>query len=201
MQLDDLIPKQINGKQTDIEESHDFETEQQAQDFYELAKSRLLDISNWHSISKIEASAFCLIDQQNNPVDRLPMVDDFIRIDVPGLGNQAGQGFDWVRIEHLEEYIEEDQQEAIFIMRARPCKAPSTAEDETTHFFKSEATSNFVIRKKNLQVSGEVHGRNELANTESSHLIDKARNLAVATGSFLGFSFVQWNLLVKGIMS
>ncbi|PWS29276.1 hypothetical protein DHW03_05515 [Pedobacter yonginense] len=199
MNVKALLPEQKVGKQSDIEESRTFPTNEEAQQCFDLAKARLLDVSNWHVISKIEASAFCLVDATNSKVQRGPQIGDFIRIDVPGPGTKAGKGFDWVKIEHMENH--QENADHIFTMRARPDTAPATNAHETTHFFKSEATSNFIVRKHGLTVSAEVHGRNELPNTEADHLIDKARNLAVATGSFLGFSVVQWNLLVKGILS
>ena len=85
-------------------------------------------------------------------------------------------------------------------MRVRPASNPKKNESVVAHFLKSEATSSFTIRRYGNVVTASVHGRNEVSNTETDNLFDKARNTMVALGAFIGLSKVQWRRLVKGLL-
>jgi hypothetical protein len=68
------------------------------------------------------------------------------------------------------------------------------------HFFSDEATSNFIVQRRGLEVIAAVLGRNEKPNTGAEKIIDKARNTAVATGAVTAFSKLQWKSLVNGLL-
>jgi hypothetical protein len=49
-------------------------------------------------------------------------------------------------------------------------------------------------------VTAEVHGRNEVPNTETDKTVDKVRNAVVGLGAITAFSAPQWKSLVKGLL-
>ena len=68
------------------------------------------------------------------------------------------------------------------------------------HFLSDDATSTFIISRKNNTITASVHGRNEKPNTEAAGLLDKIRNAIVGTTAVAGISKIQWKLLVKGLL-
>ena len=73
-------------------------------------------------------------------------------------------------------------------------------QEDTAHFFKDAATSTFQVKRIANEVYAEVHGRNEVANTEANATTDKIRNTVVGWSAKLGLSFPQWKSLVTGIV-
>ncbi|ARS40391.1 hypothetical protein CA265_12285 [Sphingobacteriaceae bacterium GW460-11-11-14-LB5] len=201
MKKDDLIPTQQIGQQSDAEEEKIFPSPMEAIAAYQKAVDRLLDINEWHHISTIEASRFKLIDSFGNELDRAAREKDYIRIDIPGLGTSVGIGYDWVCIEHMEQYTDANLDIDFTLFVARPSRVPGLEENKTAHFFSDRATSTFIVFRSGNVLSAEVHGRNEVPNTEGLGLLDQARNLVVNGGSAIGLSFTQWHLLVSGILS
>ena len=49
------------------------------------------------------SARFTVTDEYGNEVARFAEVNDHIRIDIPGLGNSAGDGFDWVQVKSIGE--------------------------------------------------------------------------------------------------
>jgi hypothetical protein len=201
MEKESLIPTQQIGQQTDAEEEKIFSSPAEAKAAYEQAVVRLLDINNWHTISTIEASNFVLYDWSGVPLDRPVEENDYVRIDIPGPGTKVGKGYDWVCIEYLEKFSDVDSDTDFTLFVARPSSVPGEIGEKIAHFFTDSATSTFIVYRRGNLLSAEVHGRNEVPNTHDQPLLDKARNLLVNGGSAVGMSFVQWHLLVSGVLS
>lgn len=191
------VPQQHQGGKLDTAAQSGFTDEAAAAAFYLTAKKRLLDVNHWAELCKVPLSSFSLTDQQGNPVRRLAETGDYIKIDIPGPGPAAGQGFDWVRIELIEE--QDHDQEKVITLRARPAADPSAGTAETAHFFTAAATSSFQVKLKGLTVAAEEHGRNEVPNTSTDSVPDNIRNTLVGWSAKLGLSFPQWKSLVSGI--
>lgn len=196
---DDKIPGQHTGAQSDIIEEWTLPTDMDATSIYNTAKQRLLDINNWNTISEGISADFILTDPQGVISQRAPEKDDYIRIDIPGPGSSAGDGYDWVQIETIEE-SKSSSGTISFLLRVRPAADPRKKEG-TAHFFTQSATSSFMVRRSGTTVSAEVHGRNEEANTGNDKLTDKIRNMIIGTGAKAGLSIIQWKKLVKGILN
>ena len=195
-----LVPAQQKGEQSDTSYCVKIKSLPKAQGFYQLAKNRLLHVSDWDKLCGLVTATFTLMDNNGNTLDRHAMKGDFIRIDIPGPGTTAGHGFDWVRIEAIESTNTPPYKEEV-AMRVRPAKYPKGNNVTTAHFFSNDATSTFsVIRKGNL-IKASVNGRNELVNIKQSNIWDKIRNMFTAIGAMLGLSKSQWKKLVKGILS
>lgn len=191
------IPEQRKGSKIDAVESRTFGTISEAATFFAIACKRLLSINKWGDLSGL--SDFQLFDEHGVSVHREGAQGDYIRIDIPGPGPTAGDGFDWVRIEEIVQV--NNGEEELLSIRVRPSAKPLAEEDSPAHFLQADATSTFIVRREQRVVSAEEHGRNEQANTDTESLLDDGRNLLVGGAAKLGLSYPQWKLLVKGIMA
>lgn len=201
MDNSEYIPTQKEGQHTDTVTEQVLDDLQTAQYYFEIAKHRLLDVNNWHRISQIEASVFILINENGEKLNSLAKVGDYFKIDIPGPGSRTGDGYDWVKIEFIEEIKNEGLDKEALIMKVRPTKNPKKRGDDTAHFLKDKATSTFIIAREGNKLTAEVHGRNEVPNVDASPLIDKLRNAVIGLGAMLGISVLQWKILTKGIVS
>lgn len=197
----DSTPEQKEGIQKQFSETVELDSVETARQFFQVARERLLDVNKWQQLCGGVGSTFRLRNAHGEPVGyRLPEVGDYMQIDIPGPGPQAGSGHDWVRIEAMEENKSATADE-MTLMRVRPAPSPLNDQGDVAHFLDDKATSTFVVFRLGSHITAEVFGANETANTESQGLIDKVRNVATAVFSWLGFSDVQWNSLVKGIVA
>jgi hypothetical protein len=191
---EELIPENKAGSQTNTESTAEFANEQEARKFFEVAKRRLLAVNHWQELAGAATAAFQLTDEYGNDVDRSPEKNDHFKIDVPGPGSVSGEGHDWVKVEDV---VQTEDTVAIMV---RPATNPRKDRESIAHFFKAEATSSFMVKKKGSTVIAGVYGRNEQPNTEVDNLVDKIRNTAMAAGAISGFSKLQWKQLVEGMV-
>ncbi|MBC7390397.1 MAG: hypothetical protein H7329_14365 [Opitutaceae bacterium] len=199
-QIEELIEKNTKGKLKDFKFSYTAETREEAIKVFEIACQRLIEIHNWDKFAEKISAKFVLTNKSGFEVLREPKEGDFIRIDIPGPGTKAGDGYDWVQIETILFSDPYEMEEKLFGFKVRPSSNPENSESGTAHFLSDQATSSFIISLKGKTVYSEIHGRNESPNTGASHLIDKVRNLGVAAGAILGVANIQWNLLAKGLL-
>ncbi|RAJ35576.1 hypothetical protein [Pedobacter cryoconitis] len=192
------IPKQQEGGQLDTTAKTEFSSMEEAKAFYQIAKSRLLNVSCWAEICKVPLSTFTLTDANGHEVIREAEEGDYLKINIPGPATHTGDGFDWVHIEKIEE--ETAIQASVITIQARPAPNPTQQNPETAHFFSQQATSTFQVKQSGNTVSAEEHGRNEVPNTDTSNLTDNIRNILVGWTAKIGLSYPQWKSLVKGIV-
>jgi hypothetical protein len=192
-----LIPKQEVGSEMDVVAQQSFESTTEAVLFYDLAKKRLVNINHWTNLCGTEATTFQLLNALGTAKAELGD-GNLIKIDIPGPGTKTGGGYDWVRIEKIEEGKTLNEQ--YFGFRVRPCANPAQPDAGIAHFFKDTATSTFLVRLAQNTVYAEMHGRNELPNTMDTSFFDGLRNMTVGYSAKIGLSFPQWKLLVNGIV-
>jgi hypothetical protein len=198
--MERLIPDQQAGAKTDSEHSVESKSLEEAKKYFQLAKQRLQDVNRWHEMAGSLTANFRLIDENGREVDRPAKTGDYFKISIPAPGPGAGDGYDWVRIELMDDQAGATEQHEAFGIRVRPAESPQNAEHAVAHFFKQDATSTFIVERNGTTVKAAVHGRNELPNTSADKPLDKARNAMVALGAMLGLSNPQWKSLVKGIL-
>lgn len=196
---DERIPEHHAGVQTNTESSTELDNTDQAIQLYHTARSRLLNVNQWHELAGSASAQFQLMNAQGNAVQRTAQKGDYFRIDIPGPGNQSGEGDDWVQIESIEEGNKNG--EDFTAITVRPSSPPVNDSENVAHFFSEESTSTFMVRRADKKVIAGVYGRNEKPNTETNNIIDKIRNLVIASGAISGFSKVQWKSLVKGMVT
>lgn len=192
------IPEQKLGAQSNTEAVQTFNSEAEAQSFFEKVKERLKTVNNWHKYAGSLTADFALCDSTGNEVDRLVEKGDHFKIDIPGPGPATGDGYDWVQVESIDE-VKTPEAESLSIV-VRPATNPTNADPDVAHFFSEEATSCFMVSRQGNEVKAAVYGRNEQPNTHTEKAMDKIRNSAVAGGAVSGFSKLQWKSLVTGLI-
>ena len=195
---DPIIPEQNTGAQSNTAETATFDSPAQAKAFYEEVKQRLLHVNGWQGWAGAATAQFQLTDAGGIEVDRAVQQGDHFKIDIPGPGPVTGDGYDWVRVETIEEQDTPEMEEVA--VQVRPATNPNNDMPDVAHFFSEEASSCFIVRREGNSVTAAVHGRNEKPNTHAEKLVDKARNAAVATGAVTAFSKLQWKSLVTGLL-
>jgi hypothetical protein len=194
------VPEQEEGQQVDIVESKTADTTAAAKELYAACKKRLFDINRWADISGTGSATFTIMDKTGNPKQGLPGTGDHFRIDIPGPGSSAGDGYDWVQVELVEDHADEQDDHEWTVMKVRPASNPNSPKEEVAHFLDEKATSSFIVRRNGYTVSTEVHGRNEKPNT-TGNIPDKIRNTLVGSAAALGISAIQWKKLASGLLN
>lgn len=196
-----IVPEQKTGAKTDVVSTEEFPSIDEARAFFQQCKQRLLNINGWSKLGGKASADFKLADKDGNEVQRsVAERGDHFKIDIPGPGTITGEGYDWVKIEDIEDSTDGTEDQEVVALRVRPTGNPNNDKTDVAHFFTDEATSSFIVQRKGNVVSAEVHGRNEKPNTAADAVIDKTRNTMVAAGAMAGFSEVQWKSLVNGLL-
>lgn len=197
----EYIPRQEEGTQKDFKAETHFETTEDAEEGFLVAKDRLLHVNNWHHIAEGVSGHFKIKDGHNREVDRAARKGDLIEISIPaGPDHTSGTGNDWVRVEELAYEDFPDQNREFVVMTLRPVSDPHKTENTTSHFFDDKATSSFVVERINNKLIANYHGRNEKPNTDGDGIVDTMRNAIVALGAIVGFSEIQWKGLLQGFI-
>ena len=195
-----VIPTQQAGASKDIEHTEVALDENDAQKLFMIARNRLMNVNEWHHYAEGMSATFHLTDAAGNEVDRTVEKDDYFKISIPAPGPAESRGYDWVRIEAIEDVSDPNGPRECFAIRVRPAPDPTQRVENVSHFFKDEATSSFVVERDGSTVKAGVFGRNEVPNTETDNLVDKVRNAIVGATAIVGLANIQWKNLVKGIV-
>ena len=192
------IPGQQKGDEITAETSRELAGLSEATGFFEMVKSRLLRVNDWHELAGEALAKFTLADQDGHPLRGAAREGLLICIDIPGPGNSEAGGYDWVRIEEIKEVDSGEVQS--LAMRVRPVAAPLSGEKEPSHFYDRASTSTFSVTREHTRVTAAVYDRNVEPNTEADSLIDKVRNAVVGFFAEKAFSKLQWQSLTDGLM-
>jgi hypothetical protein len=197
--LQEVVPPQKTGKSTVTKSHITCQSNYLAHEYYGAASQRLLDVNKWHEYAGKGTAVFQLTDNQGHAVNRTAQKGDYFRIDIPGPGNPAGDGEDWVEVQETGEKKKGKRQLCYLTVRAadNPLKPPT----ETAHFFDQTATSTFMIYRENFTIVAAVYGRNEHANLQSRNFFTRIRNWLIYIGAQLGFSKLQWKSLTRGLLN
>jgi hypothetical protein len=168
-----LIPVNQKGKPGDLEYSIVFLSREEAAVCFKRAANRLRNPTRWHSLAGWASANFLLTDAGGALLSRLALEGDYLRIDIPGPGSNAGHGYDWVKVENIDDNISVRGEWEWIAMKVSPCPEPGKGGQDVAHFFRQEASSTFVLEKVGAKVTARYHGRNEEA---------------------------QWSALIKGLL-
>ncbi|WP_439555584.1 hypothetical protein [Dyadobacter sp.] len=194
----DAVPENRSGDEVNTETVKACTNAAEAAALYHTARGRLLDVNNWHRISGEHLAHFMLADTAGNPVAGPVEQGSMIRIDIPGPGTQEGDGYDWVVVEEIEEKTSEHVESVA--VRVRPASDPTSAAEETAHFYAPKATSTFTVSRNHLTISAGVYDRNLAPNQEADGLFDKIRNAIVGFMGEKALSAVQWKAFTDGLL-
>lgn len=200
MNPDNPIPEQREGNRSDVEQHLEASTPRQAHSMFVEAARRLLNINNWKDISGPLSASFQLTDEHGSPLNSVAKPGDYIKIDIPGPGTATGRGYDWVRIESIDDKPNPAGDHELLVIQVRPVPSPINDERDVAHFFDNNATSTFMVERNGLRVTASEHGRNEIPNKDVERTTDKLRNTMVANAATSGLSSLQWNWLVQGVV-
>jgi hypothetical protein len=196
---DPIVPKQEEGASSDTTASKTLSNIDEAKSFFKTVCKRLNNVNDWKKYSGSFTADFHLCDEKGNDVSRTMQLHDHFRIDGPGPGPVAGEGYDWVQVEAIEE--NESEEGSYFSVRVRPVSNPLNEKEDIAHFFTDDSTSSFIIRRKGNTVYAEVHGRNEQPNIAAENLFDKARNAVAGAVAAAFYSKFEWRNLVNGLVN
>jgi hypothetical protein len=193
-----IAPAQRKGEKIDTESSLEFDTPEEAQSFFEVAKKRLLNVNRWHELAGKFLARFHLTNANGRQVNRELHEGDYLKIDIPGPGSKSGEGYDWVQVEKIDE-ISIPEVQSIGI-RVRPAPNPQNKTDAVSHFYSDQSTSNFIITREGNNITAAVYDRNISTNEKANNLPDKARNKIIGGGAMAMFSKLQWKQLADGLL-
>lgn len=193
------VPPNENGASSDTSHEVTLTDVAAAEVFFQTVRQRLLDVNRWHELAGKGSAEFQLVDAGGKPAHRAVRVGDFFKIDIPGPGTVAGEGYDWVRVEAIDQTKSDDGE--MMAIRVRPANDPNRGAADIAHFFSDEATSTFSVIRLNKTIKAVVQGRNEKPNTQTGNVVDKVRNTVIAAGAMMGLNKPQWRSLVKGLLS
>jgi hypothetical protein len=199
--LDSLIPENVTGKPSDLSFSVTSASIEEAHGCFRRAFKRLLNPPLWHELSGWGTASLELIGANSGKEKRLAKEGDYFRLDIPGPGSKAGQGYDWVTVKDITSFSDPGGLVEWAFLKVHPCANPLAANGGTAHFFKSEASSSFALERDGNVVKASYHGRNEVPNTDTKSKIDNLRNTLAAGTAMLGFSEFQWTSLLRGFLS
>lgn len=193
-----VIPNQHTGKIIDTVETVELTDPAAAKVFFGTVKQRLLNVNNWENIAGAGSANFQLVDATGQEVTRPVQKGDYFKIDVPGPGPVAGDGFDWVQVEEVAE-VSEGETESVGI-RVRPTTSPLNDKEDVAHFYSPESTSSFTATREGAVITVGIYDRNTKPNQTAENLVDKVRDVAMGAGAVTAFSKVQWTSLAKGLL-
>ena len=194
-----MVPANHTGKSVDLEYEITENSREEAIDTFKRAVKRLLNPHIWHELAGSVSAKFELRGLHEPAGSRLAQLNDYIRIDIPGPGSSAGDGYDWVQVVDISENADLSADQS-FGMTTQASINPNRPEEGIAHFFGKLASSTFIVKRYGNTVIVTYHGRNEKPNTKKVNLQDKVRNTMVATGAAAGISELQWNALIKGLL-
>lgn len=196
------VPEQTEGAQKDFRDSVILQTKSEACAFYVESKNRLLDVNNWDNLCGAASATFKLTSNEGRAAASRPQPGFHFKIDIPGPGASAGDGYDWVRVEEIVEHGNNETDTEYTLIRVRPATDPTNDNKDIAHFFSDKATSNFLVLREGNEVTAAVLGRNEVENTEhNENLLDKVRNYIIGATAKIGMADPQWKSLVSGILN
>lgn len=184
-----LVPEQREGRSIDVEESVALNSQEEATALFEIVAARLLDVNKWSEIAGTISADFKLVDSSRIEMEGAAKEGDLIRIDIPGPGPKAGDGYDWVEIEKID--VVDSGADRSVSMRVRPTIA---------HFYSPESTSTFTVTLQDKTVTAGIYDRNTKPNTSADNLQDKLRDSAVGAAAVTAFSKLQWKNLAVGLL-
>lgn len=195
-----IIPPQREGGKKDFEHKVTAMDLDDARKLFVIARNRLLNVNHWHDVAGFSAK-FHLTDQQGNDVERTAEDGDHFRIALPAPGPNEGDGEDWVMIEQIEDKSDSQGPYESIAFRVRPAQNPKKGGENVAHFFSEEATSTFLVERREKEVLAAVYGRNEKPNTKTTNVVDKVRNAIVGVTAIAGLSNIQWKNLIHGLIA
>ncbi|MCL6257570.1 hypothetical protein M3O96_00615 [Aquiflexum sp. TKW24L] len=171
---------------------NEFENEAIAEREFERSKKKLFSVNEWSNMPGITSSFQLYKSKGEIKFTNDPEEGDFIMITLPGKLPE-----NWVKIIEIKDSTD------IAEFTVSPSPQPKRTklnrneeEDETEHFFTSDATSTFMIKREGLVIYAYEIGKDEAINNQGEEAAGrKWINTLIAAGGWLGFQKIQWEKL------
>ncbi|MCY0976909.1 hypothetical protein PGH12_07050 [Chryseobacterium wangxinyae] len=196
--IDHLLPKHDSGSSSDAAATKPCLSQGIAEDLYRKLADQLLNISHWNINAGKLPTKFDLVDSNGKGGHFHAAENLFVKIKMPAPKNKTGNGYDWVVIEKVENYHEENIE--YIHLQMRPCPCLDNKGGGIAHFYEQNATNSFILIRSGSDIQLSVHGRNESPNTSNVRLWDMLRNIFVAGGGIFGGSKLQWEDFVNSMI-
>lgn len=194
------VPEQKKGAFHDTESQKNFIVSELAAQQFGILKERFFSINHWKDYCGDLSSEFELYNSQGFPIDRVPEIGDFVRIDIPGPGDPEAKGYDWVEVVMVDNRCYNDELER-YLISCRPSEPPGRNRNgNVAHFYSRESSSTFIISRGEDYIKVGVYGRNEIANLSDKGIFAKIRNFLVSLGGFSRLTKIQWKSLTDGLL-
>jgi len=195
------IEEKGKGKNNELSFSLEVDSVSHAKSIFFEARERLLHPDQWHALAGWASASFELMNRAGHKCDQPAHVHDYLRIRIPGPRSSAGDGYDWVMIEQLNDQHDMGTGIESIEMKLRPSANPADNTSRVAHFFKDSSTSTFLITRNGTKLSSFYFGRQEQINNRDADLKDKVRNTVIGLAAFAGVSEMQWHALIKGFLT
>ncbi len=203
LKLDNMIhpniPPQLKGDFHDTVSMLCTDSIEKAIKYFEQLEARLKSVNEWHTYSDKVKAKFSIYDPiKKQPTNSLEK-GNMIKIDVPGIGNPSGSGYDWTKIIDIQ-IGQATKEYPFFLLTIRPCPMPDNSDETVAHFYSEDSTNTFIVRRVSTCIYAEVHGRNEIENTLEVPILDTVRNKAIAVGGKIGVGSLNWLGFTKALL-
>src|SRR4051812_44528668 len=115
-----IVPQHHEGGKKDIEHKITAVDENDARKLFFIARNRLMDVNRWDEVAGALSAKFILTDNKGNEVHRTAEVNDHFKISLPAPGPTESNGFDWVKIEAIEDKSDSTGPSESVAIRVRP---------------------------------------------------------------------------------
>jgi len=195
-----LIPHNIKGIKNDLFETVYMPTTEQAKAIFTQACHYMSNPFEWHELTDLPAK---FLPASDNELEYFYPVTEgnYFRIEICGSGNFKGSGYDWIKVETVEDKRKPEDARESFGMTLRACSNPFRGSLAKARFFKSLATSSFLVQRNGKLITASYHGRNEVSNSQAVNILDNMRNAFVAIGAEAGMSDAVWSRLLKAFLA
>jgi hypothetical protein len=169
-----------------------FPSEAIAEREFERAKQKLFSVNEWSNMPGITSSFQLYKSSGEIRFTNNPEKGDYILISLPGKLPE-----NWVKITEIKDST--DTAEFTVSPSPQPKRTKlnrKEEEDETEHFFTSDASSTFLIKRDGKMIYAYEIGKDEEINNQGEEAAGrKWINTLIAAGGWLGFQKLQWEKL------
>src|SRR5881275_700913 len=123
------LPENKEGSEKNIETVVEATNIEEAKRLFQEAKKRLLNVNKWHDICGELSAEFELTNDKGKHVDGYVNVGNYFKIDIPGVGSASGKGYDWVKVEEVQEEADKENDTEYVLITVRPSDNPTTSDD------------------------------------------------------------------------
>ncbi|MCU7619314.1 hypothetical protein NZ698_19205 [Chryseobacterium sp. PBS4-4] len=185
--IQDLVPINRKGSENNAVAFLNCQSETEAFEKFKKLSQNLLKINDWNVKGGKNPTEFSIYNKDKS---QSVQENDLVKIKIPAPENKLGNGFDWIVVKKIQ--IIEKTDVKVFLLQMKPNSCPENSNKKTAHFYMEDASSTFILSKKNDTIQFSIHGRNEIPNTKKIGFLNSCRNFFVANGGIFGGSKLQW---------